>query len=127
MNVFKGKIDCCGYLFLIIIPPLVQCILLQIKADNLFYITAILLTLSIIYDAYGRYQKDKSRKIKRIIILMGALGVYLSCVVIALGVVILVKGAFPDWCLLFYIPIAFILVYTTACLVGYISKGLRKL
>lgn len=127
MNIFRGKIDCCGYLFLTLAPPLIQCILLQVEADNLFYITAILLTLSIMYDAYGRYQKDKSRKLKIIIFIMGALGAYLSCVVIALGLVILVNGAFPDWCLLFYLPTVFLLIYVTACLVGYISRGIRKL
>lgn len=116
MNIFKGKLDCILYLILILGAPLLQCILLKIKADNLFYITAILMSVGIIYDAYGRYRKDASLKTKRTTVIIGIIGAYLSIVLAVLGCIVLFNGVFPDWCLLLYLPMVFLLVYAVLCL-----------
>ena len=76
-NLFKSTWDGFGYEILYFVIPIAQCIAYAMLEDNLFLFSALLLTSSLLYDSYTRFDRQdvlvKRKKILCIGIIAGIL------------------------------------------------------
>lgn len=79
-NLFKSGLDGFGYEILYFVIPIAQCIAYAILEDNLFWFSTLLLTSSLLYDSYTRFDRQdmvtKKAKILCIGIIAGILFVW---------------------------------------------------
>lgn len=107
-NLFKSAWDGLGYGILYFVIPIAQCIAYAMLEDNLFWFSTLLLTSSLLYDSYTRFDRQdvltKRKKILCIGIIAGILFAFSIAALILRSNGISIDGMMRYIYLLLFIP-----------------------
>ena len=87
-NIFKSLLDAVLYIGLYFVVPIAQFIAYNILDDSSVWFVSLLMTASLLYDSYTRYDVRRIDSFKRKVIINGGVALFLMLYSIALTVIL---------------------------------------
>lgn len=87
-NIFKSLLDAVLYIGLYFVVPIAQFIAYNILNDSSVWFVSLLMTASLLYDSYTRYDARRIDSFKRKVIINGGVALFLMLYSIALMIIL---------------------------------------